>query len=515
MKLPFTLLLLQMLLLTLCAEAQSNKPVRKEIPVKDDKEVYKVVPCEENGTALIFLSDEGSKEGQMVWITSFLNTKFTETQRFKFELPKGFILEDALYGNNHLLAFFYTQRASADTNFYLIDFNLADSNITTLFYPVPGRAGLSHFAMAGDYAIAGINTRDDQSMILRYDIKKHQLALVSSGMSEKTVVESLSVNQLTGGFSVILRTMQSVRKRSYYLIKYSPQAQPYFTHMFSKFGDYLINNAYIHEINASSDIIIGSYGTSGRTRNMEGQEVPGVASVGFFSLVIDQQGSETVNTYNFTDFEKFYRYLRRSTEIAPRRSILRRDKPVRDTYVDYNLLSHDIFKHNGEFIFMSEAFYPEYRVITTMVYDYYGRPYPSTYTVFEGFKYLTTFIAGFNERGELMWNNDLELTDATTDYLNPRVTAYPYDSTSLMVCYVDGDRLAYKLIEKGQNLSSVSYSRVEPYQKHDKVQKESNSYVVPWYDDFFLVYGYQTVRNSYTADRARNIFYLSKLAFRL
>lgn len=504
-----------MLLIGASSIAQTNKPVRKEIPVKDDKEIYKVVPCDENGTALLFLSDESGRNGQMIWITSFLDSKFKETQRFKFELPKGFILEDALYGNNRLLAFFYTQRASADTNFYLIDFNLADSNITTLYYPVPERAGLSHFMLADGYAIAGLNTRDDQSMILRYDMRKHQLSVVSSGMSEKAVVEAVSANMSNGGFSVILRTMQSARKRNYYLIKYTSQAQPYYTHMFSKFGDYLINNAFIDEIDAESDIIIGSYGTSSRTRNLEGQEVPGVASVGFFSMVIDEKGGETINTYNFTDFEKFYRYLRRSTEIAPRRTILKRDKPGKETYADYNLLSHEIFRHNGEFIFVSEAFYPEYRIITTMVYDYYGRPYPSTYTVFEGFRYLTTFIAGFNEKGELLWNNDLELSDNKTDFLNPRVTAYPYDSTTLMLCYVDEDRLAYKLIEKGQNVSNVSYSRIEPLQKHDKVQKESNSYVVPWYKDYFLVYGYQTVRNSYTEDRAKNVFYLSKLAFRL
>lgn len=494
---------------------QAKKPVRAEIQVRDDSEIYKVVPCGDNGCAVIYLSSENSKDGSIVWVTSMLDNKLTETRRFNFELPKGFILEEALYNNNRLLAFFYTTRSSADSNFYLVDFNLHDSAMVQKHYPAPERAGISHFVMGDDYAIAGINTRDDKSIILKYSLANHDISLLSPGLSGRTVIESAGINKITGGFSVILRTTQAARKRSYYYVKFSKAGEPYHTHAF-KFQDILINTAFMHEIDSKSDIIIGSYGTSSRTRNIEGQEMIGVASTGFFSLVVSENGEEIVNTYDFTDFDRFYRYLRRPTEIAPRRTLLRRDRSeVREISDDHNLLSHDIFKHNREYVFMAEAYYPEYRTVTTMVYDYYGRPYPSTYSVFEGFRYLTTFIAGFDEKGTLKWNNDLELTDALTMSLNERVTAYPVDSTNLMLCYVDADRIAYKMINKGQNLTNISFSKVEPLHRHDKVQKESNSYIMPWYNDYFLVYGYQTIRNSYSSDKAKNIFYLSKLAFRL
>lgn len=511
----FPLLASLLIMLALNSLAQ-KKPVRLELPVKDDTEVYKVVPLDDNGCAILFLSSENSKEGQMLWVTSMLDAKLNEFQRFNFSLPKGYILEEALYSNNRLLAFFYTKRASADTNFYLVDFNLNDSSFIQLNYPVPGRAGISHFYMTNDYAIAGINTRDDRSMILKYTLRDQDINILSPGISGKTIIESAGINTMNGGFSVILRTTQSAKKRNYYLVKFNRGGEPYFSHMFSKFEDLMINNAYMHEIDKQSDIIIGSYGTSSRTRNIDGYDMIGVASTGFFSIVINEKGEEIVNTYDFTEFDRFYRYLRRPAEIAPRRSLLRRgDREPSDYSSDHNLLSHEILKHNGEYIFMAEAYYPEYRTVTTMVYDYYGRPYPSTYSVFEGFRYLTTFIAGFDESGELKWNNDLELTDKLTQSLRERVTPYTVDSTSLMLCYVDGDRIAYKMIDRGQSLSNVAYAKVDPLSKHDKVQRESNSYILPWHKDYFLIYGYQTVRNTYTSERARNIFYMSKMAFRL
>jgi hypothetical protein len=496
-------------------EAQGSKPVRMEIPVKDDSELYKVVPCGENGCAIIFLSSEEGKDNQMLWVSSFLDNKLDESHRFTFELPRGFILEEALYNNNHLVAFFYTKKASADSNFFLVDFNLPDSLVTQISYPVPGRAGISHFDLFEKYAIAGINTKNDESIILRYNLSNHNITLVSPGISEKTVIESLGVNHITGGFSIILRTTRSAKKRDYYFVKFNREGQPYSTHLFSKFENLLITNAFMHEINRQKDIIIGSYGTSTRTRSIEGEEISGVASTGFFSMVLNENGEETVNTYDFTEFDKFYRYLRRPTEIAPRRTLLRRERPSKDIAADHNLLTHEIFDLNGEYVFLAEAYYPEYRTVTTMVYDYYGRPYPSTYSVFEGFRYLTTFVAGFDENGELKWNNDLELTDALTQSLRERVTPFVSDSNNLVLSYVDTDRIAYKIIDKGQNLTNVSYSKIDPLHRHDKVQKESNSYILPWYKDYFLVYGYETVRNSYSAEKAKNIFYLSKMAFRL
>ena len=494
--------------------AQEKKPVRVEIPVKDDSEVFKVVPCDNNGVAIIFLSSENNKDGAIIWVTSFMDNKLNETQKYSFQLPKGFLLEDALYHNNRLVAFFYTTRASADTNFYLVDFNLADSLLTQIHYPVPGRAGISHFAIGNEYAIAGINTRDDRSMILKYSLKNNQISLLSPGLSGKSVIESVNMNELTGGFSTILRTTQSPRKRNYYVVKFNREGEPYNTHMLSKFSDFMINTAYMHEIDEKSDIIIGSYGTSSRTRIVGGQEQSGVASTGFFSIVVNESGNETVNTYDFTSFDKFYRYLRRPNEIAPRRSLIRRDRPARENSTDYNLLSHEILVHNNEFVFMAEAYYPEYRIVTTMVYDYYGRPYPSTYSIFEGYRYLTTFIAGFNKQGELIWNNDLELTDKLTQNLRERVTPF-IQGDNLMLSYIENDRIAYKIINKGSNLTNVTYTKLESLHKHDKVQKESNSYILPWYNDYFLVHGYQTVRNSVSTERAKNIFYLSKVAFRL
>lgn len=495
--------------------AQAKKPVRMEIPVKDDAEIYKVVPLEDNGVALIFLSSENVEDGKIIWVASMLDNKLAETARFNFKLPRGFVLEEALYRDNRLYAFFYTNKSSVDSNFYMVDFNLKDSLMYEMQYPAPERSGLSHFAAGKNYVIAGLNTRDDKSMILHYNTNTHKIELLSPGLSGKTVIESLGINELSGGFTVIMRSTQSARKRSYYYVKFNNQGQPFHTHAF-KFQDLLINSAFMHEIDSKRDIIIGSYGTSSRTRNIDGREMIGVSSTGFFSLVVSEDGEEIVNTYDFSDFDKFYRYLRRPAEVAPRRALMRRDRSAtREISADHNLLSHKIFKQNGEYIFMAEAYYPEYRTVTTMVYDYYGRPYPSTYSVFEGYRYLTTFIAGFDDQGQLKWNNDLELSEGLTQTLNEKVTAYPVDSTNLMLSYVDDDRIAYKMISKGQNLSTISYVKVEPLHRHDKVQKESSSYIMPWYNDYFLVSGYQTIRNSYSSDKAKNIFYLSKMAFRL
>ena len=59
--------------------SQSDSPVRMEIPVKDDTEIYKVVPCDDNGLMIIYLSSDNDGEGNMIWIAALLDKEVKET----------------------------------------------------------------------------------------------------------------------------------------------------------------------------------------------------------------------------------------------------------------------------------------------------------------------------------------------------------------------------------------------------------------------------------------------------
>ncbi len=493
--------------------AQDNRPVRMEIPVKDDSDIYKVVPCGQNGLLIIYLSADTDERQNMLWVAALLDTDLKEIWRKSFPLPKGFVLEEALYTNNRLIGFFHSPRGASEDNFRIIDIRLTSGELSETSQTVPEKSGVAYFSAGEQFAVAGINIRNDESVILAYQFSNSLISVISPGIPGNLAIESISIDKPSGVISAIIRTLGSARKRAYFLVKSYANGQIISNLQLSKFDDNrLINTAFAYRVDGNTDLIIGSYGRSSRARTIEGVESVGVASTGFFSVLIRNNAEENANFYEFTDFENFFRYLRRPSDLNLRRGSSRIERG-RDYSMDHDILAHEVFRWKDQFVFMAEAYYPEYRTVTTMVYDYYGRPYPSTYSVFEGFRYLTTFIAGFDQAGNLLWNNDLELRNILSQKLKRRVLAWE-DNEGLVLAYVNDGKITSKLIDRNKTIESPFNSDIETLSPRDRIFDDTNSSIEQWYNNYFVVYGYQNIRNSYVSSRSnKNVFYINKMAY--
>jgi len=507
-------LLLISLFISLSSFGQQKRPLRLEIPVKDDTEIYKVVPCSDNGVMVIYLSSEMAENGDMIWVAAFLDRSLMERWRKQFILPRGFILKEALYANGHMVGFWFSQKENDQQNLRIADFSVRDTAFRNSVVGLPDRSEFSAFAICNDYAVAGINTRDQQSMFLKYDLLTGLITRIDSNTGGDVVLQSLNLDQQSGDLSAILRTTGSARKRAYYFVKRDKNGLEKANLRLSRFDDNnMINTAFTYSTGPGSDIILGSYGRSNRTRVIDGHETVGVASTGFFSIVISNNTESNTSFFEFSDLQNFYRYLKRPSDLSVRRGNNRAER-TKDYSLDFDLLTHTIFKWKNDYVFVAEAYYPEYRTVTTMVYDYYGRPYPSTYSVFEGFRYLTTFIAGFDSTGAMKWNNDLELRNILSQDLREKVLTWE-DTDGLVLAYTNDAKVASKILTSENTASSIAYSDIEPMSPRDRVFTDSNSNIVYWYDTFFLVYGYQNIRNNYQPERNnKSIFYINKMAFR-
>ena len=494
-------------------KGQSDRPVRMEIPVKDDTEIYKVVPCDEQGVMLVYLSSDNDEEGNMVWIAALLDKDFKETWRMTVPLPKGFGLQEALYNNKHLILFYYAQKGESENNFRVVDIEVVAGVYSMLAYTVPDKSAISYFSIGNSFALAGINTRSDESIILAYQFGNKQFSVINPGIPGKVAIVSMNIDKSSSIVSAVIRTAGSSKKRNYFLVKTDVNGNILTNLQLSKFDDNrMINTAFSYRVDAHTDIIIGSYGKSSRTRTIEGVETVGIASTGFFSILLKDNQESNTNLYEFSGFENFFRYLRTPSDLSSRRSANRLERG-RDYSSDHDLLAHEVFKWKDQFVFMAEAYYPEYRTVTTMVYDYYGRPYPSNYSVFEGFRYVTTFVAGFDRAGNLLWNNDLELRNILSQNLKRRVLAWE-DPEGLVLAYASEGKIVSKLINGGATVDAVGQSDIEPLSPRDRVFNDANSIIEPWYNQYFIVYGYQNIRNSYVSSRGnKNVFYINKLAY--
>jgi hypothetical protein len=180
---------------------------------------------------------------------------------------------------------------------------------------------------------------------------------------------------------------------------------------------------------------------------------------------------------------------------------------------NYSLLLHELQMVDNQFVLFMESYYPDYRTVSDITYDYWGRPIPQSYTVFEGYKYISTMVAGFNRNGELMWDNSMEMYNLNTYELQKKVNMFT-DSTDIVVYYNEGGRLTFKAFDKDISLTGLVHTQLDPYYRGDNIQETGYEGAVHWYDDNFLCHGYQRIRNTSLIEQSRRtIFYISKVGF--
>jgi hypothetical protein len=244
-------------------------------------------------------------------------------------------------------------------------------------------------------------------------------------------------------------------------------------------------------------------------------------SDGYYTASLNQSDTGIMIYKNFIDFNNTFKYINDPDAMHTRKRADKNNKLEssdgsrndRDYSLDYKLLVHPVTYSMGSYLFLSEAYTPEYHTMTQMVYDYYGRAMPSTYSVFDGFRYNNAFLAAFDSAGNMKWNNGMEMRDILTTYLNRKMNFYA-DTNSITLFYNANAKIAFKTIQANTVLEGTSFTSLAPQKATDQYVSEYLGSIEYWYGDYFLASGYESLRNNNMEDSKRNVFYFNKLAFR-
>jgi len=81
------------------------------------------------------------------------------------------------------------------------------------------------------------------------------------------------------------------------------------------------------------------------------------------------------------------------------------------------------------------------------------------------------------------------------------------------MAYVNQGKIEAQTIEGTADIESYEVP-IETNIQRDRISADENSYIVHWYDDFFLVYGNQQINNRSLSDQSiRTVFFANKVAF--
>jgi hypothetical protein len=503
------------LLLALNVAAQTeNQPVRLELDTKPNTEPFMLVPMAEHGLVINLKTNEFEDRNSRIWGFGHYDSIFNLQWEFTVPLLRNHEYSASSVLEHEVSLMFYDSRASAEFNLQILTINTASKQYQLVDGNIDKRYEPYRFTRHGNFCYVGVNSKS-ASKVYRIDVgsgNSIELALNSEGGN---FIENINVDEKTQDIIVITSARNERRHNALYLHRFNQDGiERSFTQLIKNDSRKMITSAEYVSLNENAFMVLGSFTSQPQRRSSIVPDIDGSRSTGFYKAFAGAADAPAqVQFYNFSDFTNLENYIRGSIAERRQRSLRRWFQRSKSSNFEHYLVMHKVLKANNDFLLAGEAFTPDFRTVTTIAYDYYGRPVPRSYSVFDGYRYSHGVVVAFDSLGQLKWDNGIEMINIRSFDLFPRLVLH-HDVDGLALAYNHEGKIAWKQLQEDTTITNISYANIETSYSKDRVNSEQSSLLVKWYANYFLASGYQTITNNYLpSQNKRNVFYVNKIAF--
>jgi hypothetical protein len=181
----------------------------------------------------------------------------------------------------------------------------------------------------------------------------------------------------------------------------------------------------------------------------------------------------------------------------------------------YRLEVHDIIRQEDQNILIGEAYYPTYTSSTSS-----GFGYSDSFSnrgmsqVFDGYKYTHAIIIGFDNSGNLLWDNSFEINDLKSFNLEEHIHV-AFLPKKIVMLYLYDQQLKIKIIQEREILEGKFTETLKLKYDDDKVQVSNDDLagLENWYGNVFFAFGTNKLKNlkDQDIDLNRKVFFINKI----
>jgi hypothetical protein len=488
-----------------------DRPVRIEIPARSTDETYHIIPLNSSSVLLYFRSVETVNDSLTKWYFSLYDQNLHPIWVKSIPVRTGMEVRDYFLEHEMLtLLFLAVEKVKGITGSEMIvSLDCTSGKFSGSRHSLSGNVIPVKFLVSRDHAYLGYNLKNEPAHI-------QVIGLESGKVEDYPLTSNGTMSNLTG---FILDTLSNIL----YATIRKPVLKSHIvcellkvdfagtilseTEISTVTPIWEIKNPQLILVNPYDLLVIATYSVSGKN-------VPLTSSSGFFTCRFRNGIQTDIHFMNFLDFKNFQNLVGEKDLLAIKKKAMKKNRPVNDYVSEVNLLVHPVIVNHDQVIFMGESYVPEYHPENFTEFDFYGRPYINTYNVFDGYRYTSAIIAGFDKTGNLKWDNSMEIRNLISPDLIPKVNLFCSSSDTMVLCYSSEARIASKIIKESEVVEKLDFSAIEQMNQEDKMLSDSKNYMVPWYGPFFLCYGYQEIKNiNSSEDKKRLVYYFTKVRF--
>jgi len=494
--------------------AQELNTLRLEVPADIDIESYHVEALAQKGVLIFYESSEFTAEKKRKWYFGYFDTNLKQ-KWLKF-LP----LEDKMqflnsYEVNNTLHLIFRNNSGGrnEVGFYeILSFDSEKEVFEQISGTFPAKAEIVGFEVIGNTACLGINIDKEGTDLLFVNLNSGEINPVHLAESYPSYIETVFANKFDNKFYVALKVKQDNRyiKDLIHIVSSNGKTLDVKEIISDDNSKLLRKFTFCAKNNELSVLGIYDYykGRLNDFSKMEDEDDPKTAGLFFLNL-----RTQIDLKVKFIDFLKLDNI---NGSVANKKAIKVKDEDGENEQVVsafFNINKPEVVNSKEVFLFTAEAYKPHYVTETRMDYDFYGRPYPYTYSVFAGYLFYDVIIVSLDKNGDLLWNNDFILRDLKSFSLKRHSLVFE-DGNNVTATYVNNGKIFASTFDGKMDIGSDE-SDIASSNEKDRVVQDENNHIEKWYHDYFIIYGYQKIKNrSLSKKDERVIFYLNKVAYK-
>ena len=506
------------LLLPLLVFPQKASLIRIEVPASLESGAFQVEPMGKDGILIFYESNEINDEKQRKWYFGLFDTQLNQVWLKYVPLNDGIYFVKSVQNDHKVHFLFRSEGTGNDGDFYeIVNYDIKKQSFTNISGTIPDNAMIMGFEALGNKGCLGINLKRNSTDVLFINLSNGEIEAQTIEPDNDSYIETIDADPTNRKFYIALKYVKDNRYLDDKIIRYSESGKQEKTYLIkNQEGLKLLRNFVFMPVKDNKLTIMGTYDViTGKMMTMrdldDDKEAKGV---GMFFLQYENDTQTILRYYDFLSFDNIYGSLQgREMDYTKKKNKTGgEEKPNKTLTAFFHFLQPQVLQKENEYIFTVEIYKPYYRLETQMEYDFYGRPIPRTYTVFDGYKFYDMIIASVSSEGKLLWNNDFEMKDMRTFFLHPHV-AFFEDGQFFSMAYISKGKLHSLTINGPEDLQSDEVA-IETQFPKDRISEDENNNIIHWYDSYFLIYGYQRLKNRMMQEQpVRTVFYVNKIAY--
>jgi hypothetical protein len=396
-------------------------------------------------------------------------------------------------------------------NFELSNIEIPSLKAETIEGMLDKKTSVTEMQVLGDFAffktrikkeifLMTINWKSGQKNIVRFNLKDKNI--------KRTYIERIQKIHNSEEILVFVDAYKNRKETDMYVVRLDEKGQIKETLNLTKKSNYSLSDLSASAIDDDILIYTGTY-----------SEHNTASSIGIFFCKSMNGEAKQFNYYKFTELDNFFSYLPEKKQEKIEKKQKKKKAKGKELQLSYNIAGHEIKEVPDGYLFLGEAYYPTYRT-TTRTYTTYVNGQPQTRTEtrteFDGYQYTHAVLTKFSKDGELLWDQTFPLRPMYKPFSVTKFISFSgnTDESVKMVYHSYNKIYSKKVGYDGKVIEDVETEEIESIVEGDDV-KGSDANIKYWYDNYFLSYGYQRIKNKTNDDvkRKRFIFYVQKVKF--